>query len=124
MVRLKMVGGLLGQWACWTHRAVALVADVKRIAGTGKIAPEMLTLAAQITDANGAIFDAANNFAGCIPGIHEVLRGQGLMRGTWCLDPQEKLSPGQREEIDRVREGYAHLHDDAFVAEHRDEWLR
>ena len=79
------------------------------------VTPEMLTLAAEITDANAVVFDAAHNFAGCIPGIHEVLRRQGLMKGTWCLDPDETLSPGQSEELDRVLAMYPHLVDDDFV---------
>ena len=84
----------------------------------------LLTLAAEITDSNAALFDVAHDFAGCIPGIHEILRRQGLLEGTWCLDPHEQLSPGQAEEIDRVCRAYPHLTDDEFVAAHRDEWLR
>jgi hypothetical protein len=77
-----------------------------------------------VTDANAALFDAAHGFAGCIAGIHEVLRRQGLLEGIWCLDPSETLSPGQSDEIDRVCRMYPHLNDDAFVAEHREEWLK
>ncbi len=84
----------------------------------------MLQLAPQITDANAAFFDAANDYRGCIAGLHEVLRRQGLLEGIWCLDPDEGLSPGQAEEIDRVCRAYPHLNDDAFVAEHRDRWMR
>lgn len=83
----------------------------------------MLALDAQVTDCNAAFFDAANGYAGCIAGIHEVLVRQGLMAGRWCLDPAEDLSPGQMREIDRVYAAYPHLHDDAFVAQHLDEWL-
>jgi hypothetical protein len=83
-----------------------------------------MTLAAQITDANAAIFDPAHHFHGCIPGIHEILRRQGLLQGRWCLDPQEDLSPGQMQQIDRVCSAYPHLQDDNFVKEHLDEWLR
>ena len=79
---------------------------------------------AAITDANGAIFDAANGFAGCIPGIHQVLHRQGLLQGTWCLDPAERLSDGQEAEIDRVLRWYPHLTDDDFVREHLDAWIR
>ena len=86
--------------------------------------PKLLTIGAQLTDANAAIFDAANQFRGCIPGIHEILRRQGLLAGRWCLDPQEDLSPGQLEEIERVCKAYPQLQDDAFVREHLDEWLR
>jgi hypothetical protein len=85
---------------------------------------QLLTLAQQITDSNAAFFDAANQFAGCIPGIHEVLRRQALLEGIWCLDPNENLSPGQSEEIDRVYRSYPHLNDDTFVSEHLDAWLR
>ncbi len=122
--RLRICGGLLGQWAVWTRRAVELL---ERIHAAGEEAPipqEWLTLAAQLTDANGALFDAANGFRGCIAGIHEVLRRQGLLAGCWCLDPEEGLSPGQAEEIDRVCRAYPHLSDDDFVREHLDEWLR
>lgn len=119
---IRMAGGLLGQWACWTRRAVELLRRIHRLRGR-TIAPSLLTLAARLTEANGAIFDVANGFRGCIPGIHEVLRGQGLLRGTWCLDPAERLSPGQAEAINRVRELYPDLADDAFVEEHRDAWI-
>jgi dihydrodipicolinate synthase/N-acetylneuraminate lyase len=121
---VRFVGGLLGQWGVWTHRAVELLEAVKqcrRDRGAG--AAELLALGQQLTDANGALFDARNGFRGCIPGIHEVLRRQGLLAGRWCLDPHEDLSPGQVEEIDRVLAAYPHLADDAFVREGRDRWL-
>ncbi|MBX3735039.1 MAG: dihydrodipicolinate synthase family protein [Verrucomicrobiae bacterium] len=121
---LRMVGGLLGHWACWTRRAVEHLERCHRLRHGAPIPGNLLTLAAQITDANGALFDAANQFAGCIAGIHEVLRRQRLLEGIWCLDPAETLSPGQSEAIDRVVRHYPHLLDDAFVEEHRDEWLR
>jgi dihydrodipicolinate synthase/N-acetylneuraminate lyase len=117
----RMVGGLLGQWAVWTRRAVELLERVRRAPVRGPRG--WPTEAAALTDANSAIFDAANRFAGCLPGIHEVLRRQGLLRGTWCLDPRERLSPGQSEEIDRVTRWYPWLADDAFVGEHLDRWL-
>jgi hypothetical protein len=85
--------------------------------------PDLLAVAAQLTDANAAIFDAAHGYAGCLPGIHEILRRQGLLAGTWCLNPDEALSPGQREEMDRVLGAYPGLTDDAWVAEHLDRWL-
>jgi hypothetical protein len=88
------------------------------------VSRELLTLAQQMTDANAAIFDPIHQFHGCIPGIHEILRRQGLLEGRWCLDPNEDLSPGQVEEIERVCRSYPHLQDDAFVQEHLDEWLR
>jgi dihydrodipicolinate synthase/N-acetylneuraminate lyase len=124
-IERRIVGGLLGHWAVWTRRAVELHAECRRAAiSDGPIPGELLRRAIEVTDANAAFFDAANHYAGCIPGLHEVLRRQGLLEGIWCLDPDETLSPGQREEIDRVCRAYAHLSDDEFVAAHRDEWLR
>jgi dihydrodipicolinate synthase/N-acetylneuraminate lyase len=124
-VERRIVGGLLGHWAVWTRRAVELLAACHAAtARGGAIPPDLLRLASATTDANGALFDAAHDFAGCIAGIHEVLRRQGLFEGIWCLDPAEALSPGQAEEIDRVCRAYPELNDDAFVARHRDEWLR
>lgn len=118
----RIVGGLLGQWAVWTHAAARLLARV-RGERSSVLDPAWLGDAAALTDANAAIFDAAHDFAGCIPGIHEVLRRQGLLRGSWCLDPAESLSAGQAEEIDRVCRAYPHLGDDAFVRENLDRWL-
>jgi len=123
-VERRIVGGLLGHWAVWTKRAVELHAECRRRALSDEpIPPGLLRRAVEVTDCNAALFDAANNFAGCIPGLHEILRRQGLLEGLWCLDPNETLSPGQREEIDRVCRAYPHLRDDEFVAEHRDQWL-
>jgi len=119
---LRVAGGLLGHWAVWTKTAVSHLALAKQ--HSDPVPAELLTLAQQITDANSAIFDSAHNFKGCIPGIHEILRRQGLLEGRWCLDPEEELSPGQSAELDRVCESYPHLQDDAFVKEHLDEWLR
>lgn len=120
----RIVGGLLGQWAVWTRRAVTLHAACRRIAEAGSPVPSSLMEAGfQLTDANAALFDAANGFAGCIPGIHEVLRRQRLLEGNWCLDPNETLGPGQLKEIDRVASSYPHLADDEFVAENLDQWL-
>lgn len=122
---VRFVGGLLGQWGVWTLRAVELLEAVKRCrreAGRGAL--ELLALGQQLTDANAAIFDARNAFHGCIPGIHEVLRRQGLLAGRFCLDPREDLSPGQAEEIDRVLAAYPQLADDAFVRENLDRWMR
>ena len=117
-----IVGGLLGQWAVWTRSAVRLL-DRVRAARGGALTSGWLEEAAALTDANGAIFDAANDFAGCIPGIHEVLHRQGLLEGTWCLDPDESLSPGQADEIDRVTRSYPSLTDDGFVRENLERWL-
>jgi dihydrodipicolinate synthase/N-acetylneuraminate lyase len=118
---IRFAGGLLGHWAVWTKTAVSHLALAKRASETGL--GRLLTLAQQITDANAAIFDPVNQFRGCIPGIHEILRRQGLLEGRWCLDPDEELSPGQSEELDRVCWQYPHLPDDDFVKEHLHEWL-
>jgi dihydrodipicolinate synthase/N-acetylneuraminate lyase len=104
-------GGLLGQWAVWTRAAVALLAAVKDARALGAIDPALLSVGAALTDANAAIFDAANAFRGCIPGIHEVLRRNGLLDGIWCLDPHETLSPGQADEITRVERAYPEVTD-------------
>ncbi len=121
---VRFVGGLLGQWAVWTSEAVALLARAHRCVQTGgEGVSDLLAVGAQLTDANAALFDARNAFAGCIAGIHEVLRRQGLLAGRWCLDPDEDLSPGQLEEIDRVGRVYPRLNDDAFVQENLDRWL-
>jgi hypothetical protein len=122
MQSIRITGGLLGHWAVWTKTAVTHVALVK--SDSNSVLSEMLTLAAQVTDANAAIFDPAHGFHGCIPGVHEILRRQRLLEGRWCLDPTEELSPGQMEEIDRVCRSYPHLQDDTFVQENLDEWLR
>jgi len=120
--RIRFAGGLLGHWAVWTKKAVEHLAIAKQ--QFNEVPSELLTLAQQVTDANAALFDPAHGFRGCIPGIHEILRRQGFLEGRWCLDPQEDLSPGQAEEIDRVCSLYPHLRDDDFVRTHLDEWLR
>jgi len=124
-VKLRIVGGLLGHWAVWTRQAVHLFEECQSIAEAGRdIPPELLTRAIEVTDSNAAFFDPQHGFAGCIAGIHEVLVRQGLMAGPWTLNPAEGLSPGQKEEIDRVYAAYPHLNDDAFVSAHLDAWLR
>jgi hypothetical protein len=123
-VRVHIAGGLLGHWAVWTAKAVELLAACQAAQGQEMLPADLLATGIQITDCNAAFFDAAHDFAGCIPGIHEVLRRQGLLSSRQCLDPAEVLSPGQMDEIDRVCAAYPHLNDDAFVAEHLDEWLR
>lgn len=118
-------GGLLGQWAVWTQRAVELLDMVhacRRTGGQGSA--EILAGSAALTDANAALFDVRNCFAGCIAGLHEILHRQGLLAGRWCLNPAEDLSPGQLDEIDRVCASYPQLTDDDFVRSHVDEWLR
>ena len=122
---IRFVGGLLGQFAVWTRVAVDLLNDAKAATQGDAVALSRVMRAdGQLTDANSALFDVANNFHGCIAGINEILARQGLLVGRWCLDPHEDLSPGQAAEIDRVCRAYPHLADDAFVAEHRDAWLR
>ena len=124
VVTRRFVGGLLGHWAVWTKAAVELLNRCQQIVASRESAStDVLRLAIEVTDGNAAVFDAANAFAGCIAGVHEVLRRQGLLEGIWCLDPKEKLEPGQAAELDRVQAAYPHLTDDDFVAEHRDEWL-
>ncbi len=122
---LHIRGGLLGQWAVWTFRAVQLLGRTHAVLESGTpLTAGWLTKAAELTYANSVIFDAANNFAGCIPGIHEVLRLQGILAGRWCLDPNEELSPGQAEQIAHVIKHYDDLPDDDFVKAHLHEWLR
>jgi dihydrodipicolinate synthase/N-acetylneuraminate lyase len=128
-VTQRIVGGLLGHWAYWTKRAVEIldccgqIGARDRSEGFAGVPGEMMAINRQITDMNAAVFDPSHNFAGCIPGMHEVLRRQGLLEGGWCLDPTAALSPGQADEITRVCNAYPHLTDDQFVAEHLDEWL-
>lgn len=119
----RFVGGLLGHWAVWTNSVVNLFEELKEAVKQDFIPAKFLTLAAQITDANAAFFDTANNFSGCIAGIHEVLRRQGILKGIWCIDKNETLSPGQADEIGRVYMMYPHLNDDKFVAENLNQWL-
>jgi hypothetical protein len=124
-LRVRIRGGLLGHWAVWTSKAVSQLAQVRStVERAESVSPDLLALNVHNTDANAALFDVQNNFRGCIAGIHEVLRRQGLLAGRWCLDPDEDLSPGQMEEIDRVCRAYPHLQDDCFVREHLDRWLR
>ncbi len=120
----RIVGGLLGHWAVWTSKAVELLAECQDAARSPQVPAALLHKGIEVTDANAAFFDAANGFAGCIAGIHEVLRRQGLLTTIRCLDAHETLSAGQMDEIDRVYRAYPHLADDGFVAQHLDEWLR
>jgi hypothetical protein len=119
-VRVRIKGGLLGHWSVWTRSAVELL---ERIHRQRQVDEDLLALDARVTDCNSAFFDVAHDFAGCIPGCHEVLRRQGLLAGIWCLDPHETLSPGQSAEIDRVYREHADLADDAFVRENLTRWL-
>jgi hypothetical protein len=121
----RIVGGLLGHWSVWTRKAIELFDLCRMLSRSGApIPPEVLQRGVEVTDANAAFFDAANGFRGCIAGLHEVLRRQGLLEGVWCLDPHERLGPGHASEIDRVYGAYPHLNDDAFIVEHRERWLR
>ncbi|HZJ10764.1 MAG TPA: hypothetical protein VFD39_13785 [Trueperaceae bacterium] len=122
-VEKRIVGGLLGQWAVWTRAAVELLEEVKAVRAKPTVPAELLTRAARWTDANAAVFDAANRFHGVIAGVHEVLRRQDLLEGIWCLDPDEGLSPGQAEEIERIYRDHPDLTDDAFVAANLEAWL-
>ena len=118
IIEKEFVGGLLGHWAVWTRKAVDLLAEVKACKANGRAGEsELMTKGVAVTDMNAAIFDPSHSFQGCIPGIHEVLRRQGLLAGRWCLNPHEELSPGQMEEIDRVCRAYPDLIDDEFVKE-------
>ena len=125
LVERRIVGGLLGHWAVWTSKAVELLERCHEVASNsnGDVPLDMLQLNIAVTDCNAVLFDAANGFSGCIPGIHEVLRRQGLLEGIWFLDEGEVLSPGQAAELDRIESAYPELLDNQFVAEHRDEWL-
>jgi hypothetical protein len=124
IVERRFVGGLLGHWAVWTSKAVDLLRRSHQVVASGEPIPvEMTAENVSVTDANAVLFDAANAFAGCIPGVHEVLRRQGLLEGAWCLNPKEVLSPGQSQEIDRICRSYPGMTDDRFVAQHLNEWL-
>ena len=122
-VTVRIKGGLLGHWSVWVKRAVALLDRTHAAVDAGAIDPDFLALDAQITDCNAALFDVANDFRGCIAGCHEVLRRQGLLRGIWCLDPEEGLSPGQAAQIDRVSAAYPELTDDDYVNANLARWL-
>jgi hypothetical protein len=123
-VERRIVGGLLGHWSVWTRRAVELLEECHQAVEQGStVGSNLPRKSIEVTDSNAAFFDSANSFAGCIAGLHEVLRRQGLLEGIWCLDPNETLSPGQAEEISRVYAAYPHLNDDLFVRDHLDSWL-
>lgn len=122
LYRKGFVGGLLGHWSVWTKKAVELFNLIQEEKKKGCVSNKLMTLAAQITDVNGVLFDAAHDFRGCIAGLHEVLRRQGLMKGIWCLDPSVTLSEGQAEEIERIYQMYPNLNDDGFIKEHIGEW--
>lgn len=122
-VLVRIVGGLLGHWCAWTSSAVRLLEQCHAAVEAGVIAPELLAEDARVTDSNAAFFDAANDFAGCIAGCHEILRRQGLLENLALLDPNETLSPGQIAELDRVSAAYPDLADDGFIADNLERWL-
>lgn len=123
-VTLRFVGGLLGQWAIGTRAAVRMLGLAHRAAaGDDRARTELNRISTDLLDINQALFDPANNFQGVIPGVHELLRQQGLLAGTWCLDPAATLSPRQAAEITRVRRTYPHLCDEKFIAENLEGWL-
>ncbi len=115
-------GGLLGHWGIWTLRAVELLRAIKAARKKPRIGRDWLEKGAAITDANAAVFDPTHDFAGCIPGIHEVLRRQGLFRSIACLDPKEVLSAGQAADLTRVARSYPWMVDDDFVAQNLSRW--
>ena len=121
-VTLRFQGGLLGHWSVWARGAVKLLEKLKLAVSSNAVTPEILALDSFVTDCNSVVFDVDHDFAGCIPGCHEILRRQGLMQTNYCLDPHEKLSPGQSEGIDRLYGTYPELHDDAFVAANLERW--
>lgn len=122
---LRIRGGLLGQFCVWTKKAVELLDEIHQIVDSGNAVPmEMLRKNIELTDANAVVFDAANKFAGCIPGIHEILRRQGLLENILCLNPHEVLSNGQSEELDRIQKSYPWMQDDEFVKANLDRWLQ
>jgi dihydrodipicolinate synthase/N-acetylneuraminate lyase len=123
VIKKRIVGGLLGHWAIWTKRAVDLLDQIQGVRNIDEMS-ELLSLGIRITDSNAVVFDVAHDFAGCIVGIHEVLRRQGLLEGVWTLNPREQLMPFQKAEIDRIYAAYPELNDDAFVSENLEHWLR
>lgn len=120
---LRIVGGLLGHWCVWTSSAVDIHRRCRAAVAAGRIDPDLLALDARVTECNAAVFDVANDFAGVICGVHEILRRQGLLEGTWCLDPHEALGPGQAQRIDAIYDRHGDLADDAFVAANLERWL-
>lgn len=121
--RARIRGGLLGHWSVWVRSAVAMLDAIHAVPDGAPVPEDILALDSIVTDCNGAIYDAHNNLKGCIPGCLEILRRQGLVEGTWCLDPKEVLSLGQSEAIDRVYAQYPEMNDDIFVANNLERWL-
>jgi len=121
--RVRIRGGLLGHWSVWVKPAVELLERIHALPDGADVPEDLLALDSMVTDCNLAIYDALNGLKGCIPGCLDVLRRQGLLEGTWCLDPDEVMSPGQAEQIDRVIRQYPELNDDAFVRANVERWL-
>ncbi|MFV2035474.1 MAG: hypothetical protein ACC631_10290, partial [Halocynthiibacter sp.] len=121
--RARIKGGLLGHWSIWTKTSVDMLREIQALPEGADVPADLLAIDSIVTDCNGAIYDAVNDLKGCNPGCLEVLSRQGLVQGTWCLDPDEKLSPGQVEEIDRVCRAYPEMNDDGFVADNLHRWL-
>lgn len=122
-VTVRIRGGLLGHWSVWTQQAVRVFEQCRSAALGDTVPAELLSLDAAVTDCNSALFDVEHDFQGCIAGCHEILRRQGLLEGIWCLDPQEGLSPGQAQALDRVAREHSELTDDSFVRQHLARWL-
>ncbi|QHE53024.1 dihydrodipicolinate synthase family protein [Pontibacillus sp. HMF3514] len=123
IVKKRIVGGILGHWAVWTSKAVELFDEIKAARYKTSIPSRLLQVGVEVTDSNTALFDPAHQFKGCISGINEVLRRQGLLQENVCLNPKETLSPGQAAEIDRIYREYPHLIDDEFIKENLNKWL-
>lgn len=124
MRTLRITGGLLGHWAVWTQASVRLFSEIKSHLQTGSSSTsDLLAKGVHVTEMNGILFDVTNNFHGCLPGIHEVLRRQGLRRTNRCIDPDETLSPGQSAALERISQQYPDLVDDEFVAANLERWL-
>lgn len=123
-ITVRIKGGILGQWAIWTRKAVEIFEEIQEVIKSGGAIPlELLRKNTALTDASAIVFDAAHDFAGCISGINEVLQRQGLMTHAHCLHPARRLSQGQAEELDRINREYPWLIDDDFVRKHLEEWL-
>ncbi len=122
IIKLRISGGLLGHWAVWTKSAVEQLEKIKSSDYKNNLS-ELYTLGIKVTDVNSAFFDVANNFKGCVVGLHYVLQRQGLLEGLWTLNRDEILTEGQKKEIDRVYDSYPELNDDEFVTSNLSKWL-
>lgn len=116
-------GGLLGQWAVGARAAARLRRHAVGEADAGTVSAPTLAAATDLVEINAAVFDVVGDFAGCVAGVNEVLRQQGLLSTSLCLTDRERLSPGQEQLIAGVLARFPDLLDADFVAERRDEWL-